>query len=239
MNIQTNRVKQLGQGVGERNGAVELDRRLLPLSVAFTLALALVPIIAGSLAGLPVGAVAATAVALGAFAGILIVAAREHGPAVTLAPAAVPDLLDAISLELERSRRLEQPLALVRIPRTEAAAALAAEDLCDALRPTLRAIDASVPDGDSLYLVLPATDSLAAAICVDRLAEARPDLVSAADATVAAFPVDGVTVAGLLAVLDGAAPAAPPKDLPSLDRRRRITVDLTTITAQVTAEVDA
>lgn len=217
---------------------VEIGRRLTHPAVVAT---PVVMVAAGSAAfsaDLAPAAIGALVVSLGALMIALTVATAT---ARTTEPQAAegPDLLYTLNRELERSRRLEQPLSVARLPLVEGGpVGTAGVYLARSVQASLRTIDETIADGDSIYLVLPGTDRVHAQACVQRVAEARPGLFVDADIRFGTFPEDGVTIAGILQVLDGAPPAAAPDDLPRIDRRRRITVDLTAKTP-VSTEVDA
>jgi hypothetical protein len=205
---------------------VEHERRAVH---ATTLVLMTVVVAFGAMtiAGLHPGAAVASALGLAAIVGIVSIAVvdRSPNPAATAGATLgdAPDLVRVVSLELERGRRQEHPFSVIRLPRSTVVGDLAE------VRDQLRTIDELVVDGDSAYLVLPGADQAAAAGCIDRLIDAC-DLRLTDPPRRATFPDDGVTLTGLLAVLDGAPPAAGPEDLPTLDRRRRIVVDLTATT---------
>ena len=186
----------------------------------------------GTAAGLHPGATVASAVGLGAITAVVALAGldRDAGPRVVTG-ADGPGLVHHLVLELERGRRHEHPFGLVRIPAGEPGSS-ACREAAAAVRHHLRAIDVAVAEGDSLYLVLPGADRGATDGCVERIAAAT-DLFERSAVRTASFPDDGITPGALLSVLDGAAPAVAREDLPSLDRRRRIVVDLTAVTAPV------
>jgi hypothetical protein len=111
-----------------------------------------------------------------------------------------------VAAELERSRRYERPLTLVRIvpvvggrrdghPPTE---------LLDTLQ--LRSTDQAWSTGDGLVVVAPETDAEAVPLMCQRL---RAEAVPTCRITSATFPDDGLTVRGLLArlVAEDEAPA--------------------------------
>lgn len=207
--------------------------KIAPLMVAAAAA------VAGVLGGLPPAGVAALVVGLTAVVTIAGLASADRRSSTAAPAPEAPDLVPTLHRELERSRRQEQPLSVARLPLVDSGVAgSAGAYLAKSVQASLRTIDETLVDGGSLYLVLPGTDRVHAQLCVERLAATRPTLFADADIRIGTFPDDGVTVAGILLVLDGAAPAASPEDLPKIDRRRRITVDLTTKTS-VVREVDA
>lgn len=217
---------------------MEIGRRLTQGGLMVAIAVMMVAAMAGMAADLSPAAVAALVISLGAMVVVLTLATADQRTAAA-GTGDAPDLVYTLNRELERSRRLEQPVSVARLPLVEGGSAGAAGTyLARSVQASLRTIDDTLADGDSIYLVLPGTDRDHAEVCVQRVAEARPGLFRDADVRLSTFPDDGVTVAGLLQILDGSPPAAAPGDLPRLDRRRRITVDLTTEAPTVT-EVDA
>lgn len=218
---------------------MEIGRRLTQVNAALTLVVMAVAAALCSAAGLGTTATAALVVGVGSIAIVAAMASVETAAtAGSLAPATV-DLVERLALELERSRRHEQPLSVARLPLVERGeAGAAAQYLARSVQASLRTIDETIAEGDSIYLILPGTDRESAELCVQRVAESRPGLFTDSFIRYGTFPEDGVTVAGILQVLDGSAPAAAPHDLPSLDRRRRISLDLRA-EPPVASEVDA
>jgi hypothetical protein len=210
---------------------VDSERRVGAPALVLMSALA-AALVAGLVVGLQPDAAVAGALGIGAIVGIVSIAAVDRAPGSAATDASADrstTLVSLLTLELERGRRHEHPLSVVRVPVGDDRLDL------DALRGQLRTIDSAVADGDSVYLVLPGADAAAAEGCIERLATTMPGSFVARTARHASFPDDGVTIAGLLAVLRGAPPAASPADLPSLERRRRVVVDLTAVTTPTTA----
>ena len=153
----------------------------------------------------------------------------RSSPRTGAAVEAGESLLSVVGRELERSRRHERPLSIVRIRLVDGGPIGAAgKYLAMSIASTLRTIDEVVCEGDSLYLVLSETGASEARACIRRLADFHQGVFAEADTRLAVFPDDGVTLAALTAKLDGAERLVDPSDLPTLDRRRRVTVDLTT-----------
>ena len=211
---------------------MESERRLSQTQALVMLGIVAAVLAVGTAAGLHPGATVASAVGLGAIAGVVAIAGLDRrADGRTAVDADGPGLVHHLVLELERGRRHEHPFGLVRIPAGEPGSP-ACREAAAAVREHLRTIDIAVAEGDSLYLVLPGADRAAAEGCVDRIAAAT-DLFDERDVRTASFPDDGITPGALLSVLDGAAPAVAREDLPGLDRRRRIVVDLTAVTSPV------
>lgn len=107
--------------------------------------------------------------------------------------------------ELARARRHERPLAIVRLPGTDATDAPAR---AAAIAPYLRRIDRIWAEHGDVTVLLPDTDRTAAERLVDRLQARQPVAVGSASA-IATFPADGLTSGALLSALYG-------KPLPSV-----------------------
>ena len=202
---------------------------LRPVLVAGLLGAVSICVVAMALYGVrsPVVTTLAMVTAVPALA-LALFEVRTQAPAV--ARTAETNLVDVLTRELDRSRRHEHPLAVVRLPLADGnPLGVGGQYLASVIAATLRTIDYVVPDGDSLYLVLSETSASEARACLRRLTAAHPQVFGEARARVAAFPDDGVTIAALLAVLGGEERIVDRGDLPTLARRRRITVDLTTV----------
>jgi hypothetical protein len=99
----------------------------------------------------------------------------------------------AVRRELNRARRYERHIALLRIKLPDFAATRTTEELQASVRET----DVVWMDGSSTYLFLPDTDSPGASILAERLREALADL-DGTTVTAAVFPDHGATFGALL-----------------------------------------
>lgn len=106
-------------------------------------------------------------------------------------PAAREDSRQALDRELERSRRHDHPLALVRL----AALAGEPETLLACVRAMTRGLDSVWLDGDGIVVLLPESDRDAADALLVRLRAALPGTIGAA--RIACFPADGLTAGAL------------------------------------------
>ena len=98
---------------------MEIGRRLTQVNAALTLVVMAVAAALCSAAGLGTTATAALVVGVGSIAIVAAMASVETAAtASSLAPATV-DLVERLALELERSRRHEQPLSVARLPLVE------------------------------------------------------------------------------------------------------------------------
>jgi hypothetical protein len=144
------------------------------------------------------------------------------------APVALPEDPWALARrELERSRRYGHPLALVRVvplkpveaqpdqavrparrARPERFSGRAAADLVQALRESLRDIDAVWVDRRGVFMLLPESDANAGHSLVGRLRSGeRPLLSDQDDVRVGAFPSDGLTLDAMIAAVTRPVPA--------------------------------
>jgi hypothetical protein len=111
--------------------------------------------------------------------------------------------------ELQRCRRYERPLALIRMSwpsRTSLGGRLfgkraAREHLRRAIAGAMRDCDLYLEESRHLYLVLPECDRDAAQHLLGRLVQAAPD-TAFLDVAVAEFPRDGLTIGGLLRAVE-------------------------------------
>ena len=94
-------------------------------------------------------------------------------------------------LELERARRHERPMALLRIGDVAA----------DSLRGALRLLDGVWVDGGHAYVVMPETDRVALARAIARITAELP-YIGLDAMRGAVFPSDGLTAGALVARLD-------------------------------------
>jgi hypothetical protein len=120
---------------------------------------------------------------------------------------------DPLERELRRSRRFGRPLSLVRVRALDGDA----RPLASTLRAIAREVDHVATLGDNVLVLLPETDGAAARAFVDR-ASRSVGQAQAANATVASFPNDGLTLSALIAAVNGHAPAsvdAPPVQAPA------------------------
>ncbi len=171
-------------------------------------------------APLAVGTIAGTAgvVAVGGF--------RRRRARIAAADIANVTLAQVVRRELERSRRHEHPLGILRIPIMRGRdAGAAGRYLALTTRRYVRAIDEVVAHGDSLYVVMPETSGENVLACWRRLVAARP-AVFEGPVHVAAFPDDGVTVAALLAKLHREKRLVDVTDLPRFSRQREVKIVL-------------
>jgi hypothetical protein len=158
---------------------------------------------------LPLAAVLAFAVAGATAVGLpAALAIGARGAAAGVPPMSLGgrrDARDVLDAELQRSRRYERPLAVVRVSaaagrdedrreRVEVSAACAAR-----LDQSLRATDHWWHEGSALYFVLPESDRAHAHAWVHRLREAVPGLPT--QVSIAVFPQDGITRAAMWAAL--------------------------------------
>lgn len=113
------------------------------------------------------------------------------------------DAARALQLELERARRFERPLSLIRIRPQEAIGGSAAPPGAERawFERRLRSVDRAWQQGADLLLMLPETTGDEAKSLIARLAEEVPELRGTA-ARVASFPDDGLTSGSLLAHLE-------------------------------------
>lgn len=122
---------------------------------------------------------------------------------------------DPLDQELQRSRRYERPLSLVRVrPRNGDVA-----QLIGLLETMAREVDQVWAVGPDVVVLLPEADAQAAQAFVDRACDPfAGSLVR--DATTASFPEDGLTRPALFAALNGQpgtrveAPAVGPRPTP-------------------------
>jgi lipopolysaccharide/colanic/teichoic acid biosynthesis glycosyltransferase len=106
-------------------------------------------------------------------------------------PAAREDSPQTLDRELERSRRHEHPLALVRL----AAPAGEVESMHACVRALVRGVDSVWPDGNGVVVLLPESDRDDAEALLGRLRAALPGKIGGA--RIACFPADGLTAGAL------------------------------------------
>lgn len=122
----------------------------------------------------------------------------------------VPEIIDGTGdgwarfmVELERARRYERPMALVRIAQGHVAdgdeAAGAAESLVDRVRARTRQVDLVWQEGDQVYVVVPEGGSTAVADLVTRLRAVTH--LTGIEVRSAVFPDQAVTAGALLAMV--------------------------------------
>lgn len=110
---------------------------------------------------------------------------------------------EAFRLELNRARRFERPLSLIRIPlRRDAGVSPDGDVSADAvarLRGFLRGIDTTWQAEGDVYVVLPEATRRMAEALVARMTVGVPDLVARNGVGLASFPDDGLTAGALVA----------------------------------------
>lgn len=123
----------------------------------------------------------------------------------------------AFKVELERSRRHERPLVLVRLPAAGTQDS-GLDERHASITGHLRSSDLLWVDGTDLFALFTDTDALGAAAAVARLRHLGPDLVG--ESFAAAFPADGVTTGALVSTVHGRPPRGPMSPLPTLRSMR-------------------
>jgi len=161
-----------------------------------------------------IGAALAAALPAGAPAIPIVVAVALGGGllAVGLVDRIIgsPDALDRASegwarflVELERARRYERPMALVRIAKGPTPAGEAMSDLDEPLvarvRARTRQVDLVWQEGEQVYVVVPEGGSAAVADLIQRLRAATH--LAGIEVRSAVFPDQAVTAGALLAVV--------------------------------------
>lgn len=126
-----------------------------------------------------------------------LIGARAHRRTTRTTPG--DDFWNWVSVEVERARRYETPVALIRfVPDKH-------QDVDDVLATAvhehLRPTDHCRCEGDSIYLLAPETDDAGAQGLVRRVFPA--EVRATGTVHVASFPEDSVTERGLLARLQG------------------------------------
>lgn len=104
-----------------------------------------------------------------------------------------------LDLELERARRYDHTVSIIRVTTREGRFNTSADQLrC------LRAMDHSTSLGDELWVLAPETDTRGAEVLVDRLSHelGHHEL----SVRVACFPVDGITRHALIEHIEGRTP---------------------------------
>jgi len=108
--------------------------------------------------------------------------------------------------EIDRARRFDQPVTLMRADAPAAAGGSRLRrhrsTVLSTLAPALRTIDSVWADGRSIYILLPGTDAEAAEALVSRLWRELPEVLPYGELRRATFPADGVTSEALRAVVD-------------------------------------
>lgn len=118
---------------------------------------------------------------------------------------------DDVRRELDRARRHERPLAMVRLdtPGSSQAQAMLHRLLGDEKqghRPLLRTTDRAWRAGGVIFVAMPETTAETGRSFAERVSSTMPDL-GLARSTVVAFPDSGMTMGSLFAALEGAEPA--------------------------------
>lgn len=145
---------------------------------------------------------------------------------------------DDVRRELDRARRHERPLAMVRLDVSSSSEAQAMVqrllgDSADTRRPLLRTTDRAWRRGPMVFVIMPETTVETGRRFADRVRSMMPGL-AVERSRVVAFPDSGLTIGSLFAALDGpepgvdqleagTAPRVPAQTLQpaSVDRRRR------------------
>jgi hypothetical protein len=116
------------------------------------------------------------------------------------------DLFDELRREVDRSRRRDHPVTLVRVELEPARAELRARrELRQAARRVegiVRTTDSVWTHGHAVYVLLPETDRDAAGALVSRLWLDMPDLLRLQELRMACFPWDGLTPNALRAAVE-------------------------------------
>lgn len=163
---------------------------LVPLGVfAGAVAAALVPDEAA------VGPVVLAVAAAAGLAAIWLTSRVRTTPAVSGAP---DDGWAGFMLELERARRYERSLALVRIGPANGAASTD-EPIVERVRARMRQVDHVWQDGDAVYVVVPEGAPTAVENLIDRLRASGG--LDGIDIRSAVFPDNAVTAGALLGVI--------------------------------------
>lgn len=132
--------------------------------------------------------------------GVLVQAAVQRAPAASVSMDEVQAGWHHFAVELDRARRHERPLAVIRIsPPADTSRSEA--DRKRELARQLRSVDRAWIDGDDIYILLPESDSAAGQAMLSRIGRLGSSWVG--EARMAAFPDDGITTAALLAALRG------------------------------------
>lgn len=113
--------------------------------------------------------------------------------------------------EMERARRYGRRFVLVRIGPDALDRSRDRDAIVASVTPLLRGLDHCWFDDAGLHLLLPEVGRPAAGVCLDRLRD-QVDGVDVADARVAVFPDDAVTIGALSLCLEGADEALPRGD---------------------------
>jgi hypothetical protein len=128
---------------------------------------------------------------------------------------------EEVGRELDRSRRHGRSFVLLRVIRAGAGLNGSPRRADDLYRDVVRSIDRVWTRRGDVYLLLPECTRTMAEDLVRRVSTETPELMSADQVCIAAFPEDGVTQGALLRVLDG-----------SDDERTRVLESVTTFGAQ-------
>jgi hypothetical protein len=170
------------------------------------------PLVAGAVVGLVVDGGTGLAVALGGLlAAIASVIVLTPGRGRDIAAGgAVADAASGwaeFHRELARARRFDRPFAIVRLAPEAGHDAGELMAVRDDVAAMARRTDRIWIDGDDVLALLPETSTATAARFVERLQE-RP-IVVPAQASIAAFPDDGITSGALISVAYGGAAVVP------------------------------
>lgn len=175
-----------------------LDRVTLIAGVGIPLATIAGAVVATTVA--PDGPV--TLVVLGLAALLTVVAVAFRGAASRGASAPPSDGWSALMIELERARRYERPLSVVRIG-VRANPTGIAESLVDRVRSRIRKVDTAWLDEDSVYVLVPESGPASVADLVAHLIDGLG--IDPIDIRSAAFPDDALTAGALIARLGSGA----------------------------------
>src|ERR687890_1959948 len=164
---------------------------------------------------------------------------RPAGPRDTPAQ---EDPWNAVSRELDRSRRYRHPLTVVRIspgepsgrrslaarPRREGRPGRRADPLAAAVAAVRRAVrsgDCAWTDEGAVFVLLPETDARGAEVMVGRVRAAFPAMAAEADVRIASFPEHALTARGLKAAVTGREPRFRQAGAPLGDLEWRVVAD--------------
>jgi hypothetical protein len=115
---------------------------------------------------------------------------------------------ERFDLELERSRRHERPMALLRISRDPRSREATGTPHAAEIREAVRILDVVWSDGAHVFVLMPETDQAALSRAIGRILARLPS-IGLDGMRVALYPEDGLTSGALIARLE--APDAEPR----------------------------